>query len=242
MDEQANVQNPAPTNPPSGNQTQIASAIILAGVIIAGAIFLRGGSAPKDLSTLSPKFNQCLDSGKYRDAITDSKNKGSEAGVSGTPKGFMVSGGTVLGTIDGAEDTNVIKGRIDAILAGGGTPKTTKLEPVSDTDFILGDPNAKVTIILYEDFQCPFCGRFFADTESTIRNTYVKDGTVRLVYRDFPFLGSESFKAAEAARCAAEQGKFWEYHDYLYSHQMGENQGAFADTKLKTFAGTLKLK
>jgi protein-disulfide isomerase len=242
MDEQLNVQNP--TTPPSGNQTQISSAIILAGVIIAGAIFLRGGSPsmPKDLSTSAPKFNQCLDSGKYSNAITDSKNKGSEAGVSGTPKGYILMAGKVLGAIDGARGSDEVKDQIDTILAGGGTLQTPKLEPVGDTDFVLGDPNAKMTIILYEDFQCPFCGRFFSDAEKTIRNTYVKDGSVKLVYRDFPFLGSESYKAAEAARCAAEQGKFWEYHDYLYSHQMGENQGAFSDTNLKSFAGTLKLK
>jgi protein-disulfide isomerase len=60
-------------------------------------------------------------------------------------------------------------------------------------------------------------------------NDYVKTGKMLFVYRDFPFLGTESFKSAEAARCAGDQGKFWEYHDYLYSHQNGENEGAFSD-------------
>ena len=58
---------------------------------------------------------------------------------------------------------------------------------------------------------------------------------------DFAFLGQESFWAANAARCAGEQGKFWEYHDYLYNSQRGENQGAFSKNNLKSFAGALNL-
>src|SRR3989344_1080322 len=63
--------------------------------------------------------------------------------------------------------------------------------------------------------------------------------SLKIRWRDFAFLGEESFKAAEAARCAGEQGKFWEYHDYLFNHQNGENDGAFADKNLKSFAKTL---
>ncbi|MDO8659873.1 MAG: thioredoxin domain-containing protein, partial [Candidatus Parcubacteria bacterium] len=61
------------------------------------------------------------------------------------------------------------------------------------------------------------------------------------VYRDYAFLGPESVKSAEAARCAGDQEKFWEYHDYLYSHQNGENKGAFADANLKSFAKKIGL-
>ncbi len=115
------------------------------------------------------------------------------------------------------------------------------LSPVSTNDKTLGDSGAKVTMIAYEDFQCPFCGRFVQDAEQTVRDNYVNTGKVRLVYRDFAFLGPESTQSAEAARCAADQGKFWEYHDYLFSHQNGENQGSFADVHLKAFAKTLGL-
>src|SRR3989344_4272297 len=68
-----------------------------------------------------------------------------------------------------------------------------------------------------------------------------KYGRVKFVYRDFPFLGPESIRSAEAGWCAEEQGKFWEYHDYLYGHQKGENKGAFSDTFLKSFAKNLGL-
>jgi protein-disulfide isomerase len=143
----------------------------------------------------------------------------------------------------------LLKGNIPA---GGGYPVPTpgtgtvaptaiNLAPITDKDHVLGNEDAKVTIVMYEDFQCPFCGRFFKDSETPIRDTYVNSGQVRLVYRDFAFLGPESTGAAEAARCAGEQGKFWEYHDYLFTHQNGENLGNFADPYLESFSQTLGL-
>src|SRR3989344_5143138 len=108
-------------------------------------------------------------------------------------------------------------------------------------DFVLGSPAAKVAIIEYGDFQCPFCGRFFQTTEKEIIEKYVKTGKAAFLWRDFAFLGEESFRAAEAARCAGEQRKFWEYHDYLFNGQRGENEGAFSDQNLKRFAKELKL-
>lgn len=105
----------------------------------------------------------------------------------------------------------------------------------------LGNPDAPVTIVEFGDFQCPFCGRFFQTTEKQIIEQYVKTGKARFVYRDFAFLGPESEWAANAAECANEQGKFWQYHDYLYGHQQGENAGAFSKDNLKSFARALGL-
>jgi protein-disulfide isomerase len=123
--------------------------------------------------------------------------------------------------------------------------------PVTAADKVIGPDSAEVTLIVYEDYQCPFCGKFFQEAERPIRDTYVKDGQVRLVYRDFAFLGQfvqpyvakndESINAAQAAHCAGDQGKFWEYHDYLYTHQNGENQGNFSVPKLESFASELGL-
>jgi len=127
---------------------------------------------------------------------------------------------------------------------GNGNEKTATLAAlpqVSSGDFILGDQNALVTIITYSDFQCPFCAKFFKETELTLREKYIKTGKVKFIYRDFAFLGPESVWAAEAARCAGEQGKFWQYHDYLYGNQRGENQGAFSKDNLKSFAAALGL-
>ncbi len=141
-----------------------------------------------------------------------------------------------------------------------GTGVTTSAPaPVGKEDRTLGNPNAKVTLIMYEDFQCPFCEVIsgLQPNSSLLQSlkqrdsswtpfmpevmNYVKNGTVQFVYRDWAFLGPESVRAAEAARCAGDQGKFWEYHDYLYAHQNGENQGTFSDPNLKSFAKNLGL-
>ncbi len=119
-----------------------------------------------------------------------------------------------------------------------GAPKAIKPVP---SDYALGSPDAKVAVIEYGDFQCPFCGRFFKTVEAPLRENYIKSGKVLFIWRDFAFLGEESFRSAEAARCAGEQGKFWEYHDYLFNNQKGENEGAFSDANLKSFASILGL-
>lgn len=69
----------------------------------------------------------------------------------------------------------------------------------------------------------------------------MESGQVRLGYWHFAFLGPESFRAAEASECAADQGAFWEYHDLLFANQNGENRGAFNDENLKALAAELDL-
>jgi protein-disulfide isomerase len=106
---------------------------------------------------------------------------------------------------------------------------------------ILGKDNAKVTVIEFADFQCPFCEKWFTESASNLIKEYVNTGKVKFAYRHFAFLGEESNWAAEASNCANDQGKFWEYHDYLFKNQQGENQGAFTKAKLKGFAANLSL-
>ena len=130
------------------------------------------------------------------------------------------------------------KGAIPIGQGGKGGVAAGKIE---DDDPMLGNPNASVTIVEFGDFQCPYCGRFFKTTEHEVIEKYVKTGKAKFVYRDFAFLGPESEWAAEAAECANAQGKFWEYHDYLFTHQSGENQGAFSKDNLKRFAQELRL-
>ena len=100
----------------------------------------------------------------------------------------------------------------------------------ADNDPVKGNENAPVTIIEFSEFQCPFAGRFARDTLPSIMTNYIDTGKVKFVYRDF-VVHSSSQKAQEAAACADEQGKFWEYHDILY-----ENQGALDDESLKGYA------
>ena len=89
----------------------------------------------------------------------------------------------------------------------------------------LGDPNAPITLIEFGDYQCFFCNKYFHETEHNILSNYVETGKVRLIFKDFTIIGPDSIIAANAAHCADEQGKFWEYHDILYNNWAGENNG-----------------
>ena len=84
-----------------------------------------------------------------------------------------------------------------------------------------GDADAPVVMIEYGDFRCTFCGKFAREVEPKLESKYVESGTLRMEWRDFPYLGQESVNAALAARAAQEQGRFWEYHDLLYENQSG---------------------
>lgn len=106
---------------------------------------------------------------------------------------------------------------------------------------VLGQANAKVTMVDFGDFQCPFCQRFFNDSFGSLKSKYVDTGKVKIVFRHFPLpFHSNAQKAAEAAECASRQGKFWEYHDLLYKNGSGDGTGlAIAD--LKKYADGLGL-
>lgn len=115
----------------------------------------------------------------------------------------------------------------------------------------LGPADAPVTIEVWSDFQCPACGFFALKVEPDLIDEYVATGDVHLVYRDLAFLDTpagsqpkrdgESHQAAAAARCAGNEGKFWEYHDYLFENQNGENDGAFRREVLNQIAATIGL-
>ncbi len=106
---------------------------------------------------------------------------------------------------------------------------------------VLGEAAAPVAIHEYADFQCSSCGAFARSIEPKIRAAYIETGKTRLVWHDFAWIGAESRDAANAARCAGDQGKFWEYHDHLYANQSGENSGAFSKDRLKAFGAGLGL-
>ena len=113
----------------------------------------------------------------------------------------------------------------------------------------MGDAAAPVTLEVYSDFQCPACRTFAESTEPLLRETYVVKGTLRIVYKDAAFQGArgsdpnydESVEAAAAARCAGQQGEFWEYHDWLFANWDGENQGAFRAERLQAIADEIGL-
>ncbi len=96
----------------------------------------------------------------------------------------------------------------------------------------MGDANAKVVLIEFSDYQCPYCMDYFSRTYRQVLADYVKTGKVRYVVRDLPGenIHPYALKAAEGARCAAEQGKFWEMHDLLFTNQKNLPTTAIADS------------
>jgi protein-disulfide isomerase len=104
----------------------------------------------------------------------------------------------------------------------------------------LGDSNAKVKIIAFEDFRCPFCDQFTKETFPQMKKDYIDTGKATFSYRHYQFLGPASVIAGNAAECANEQGKFWELHDYLYANQPQESDTSMYTTeKLTEIAGNL---
>lgn len=102
---------------------------------------------------------------------------------------------------------------------------------------VRGAEKAPVTLIEFSDYQCPFSAQFFSQTLPQIEKNYIKTGKVKMVFRDFPLAFHQNAqKAAEAAECAGEQGKYWEYHDTIF-----ENQKVLDIASLKKYAKNLGL-
>jgi protein-disulfide isomerase len=121
------------------------------------------------------------------------------------------------------------------------TPPPPAARRIPGDPLAMGSPTAPVVIVEWADFQCPFCAAFARDTEPALVDQYVKTGKARFEWRDFAFLGPESTSAAVAARAAGRQGKFWAYHDALYTQQHSENSGALTSDYLLGLARQLGL-
>ena len=89
----------------------------------------------------------------------------------------------------------------------------------------LGKSSAPVTIYLYEDFQCPYCGQFSREMFPQLVEDYVRGGKAKLISEPLTFLGPDSVEAARAALAAGEQGRYWPYYSLLFENQEEENSG-----------------
>jgi len=107
---------------------------------------------------------------------------------------------------------------------------------------ILGNPDAKVTIVEFGDYQCHQCYNWFHNTKPAIYDEYIATGKVNLIFVDMAFLGRDSPIAAQASYCAEDQGAYWEYHDMLYQSQESQIDNGWANNeRLKAFAFALGL-
>lgn len=113
-----------------------------------------------------------------------------------------------------------------------------------DDDPQLGDAAARVTIIEFGDFQCPFCRQFWRETLPRLRKEYIDTSRVRFVYRDFPQESHpEAVPLAMAAHCAGDQGRYWEFHDRIFREQdrRGRDVVRVRTQDIKRWAVDLKL-
>ena len=120
------------------------------------------------------------------------------------------------------KDVEEIKAILQRVTRGGGDevrPENVVLD-LKDGER-KGDAGARLVLVEFTDYQCPFCARHVRDTVPTIETEYVRTGKLQYIVRDFPLesIHPQAFKAAEAAHCAAEQGKFWEMHYRLFANQ-----------------------
>ena len=169
-----------------------------------------------DLKLDTTKFESCLKDEKYKEQVNSDYTTAVQIGSTGTPT-FVVNGQLVP---IGAAPYESFKDILDLELKNS-TDRNKALRFVTANDPTLGKKDAPIVMLEFSDFQCPFCGKFWRETLPQIKKDYVETGKVLFVYKDFPLrqIHPHAQQAAEAALCANEQGKFWEYHDTLFSKQ-----------------------
>lgn len=126
------------------------------------------------------------------------------------------------------------------------TPSATSTQtvPLSAAQFVLGDSNAEISILAYYDFECVYCASFIANTLPLLKEEYIDTGKAKIIFKNFPLSTHKTATVAHnAAMCAADQKKFWQYHNELFTKQSewsGKNE---QDSQLlmKTYAAKLAL-
>lgn len=128
---------------------------------------------------------------------------------------------------------------------GSGAPKDGGAISVSaDDDAFMGPKNAKVVLIEFSDFQCPFCRRFWKETLPNIKKDFIDTGKIKFVYRDFPLnFHPAALPSAQGSECARDQGKYWEFHDKIFQEQdlKGEGTITFTAIDIKRWASEIGL-
>lgn len=106
---------------------------------------------------------------------------------------------------------------------------------------IMGNPTAPLTMLIFSDFQCHFCKLFAQTIKPTLVEKYVKTSQLKIIHLDFPFLSQESGWAAQAAQCANDQNKYWNYTDELHKIQAGHDPTVFSRKNLVDIARELSM-
>lgn len=172
----------------------------------------------KDLGVDANKFNKCLDDGTMANTVSAQSKEGTGLGVSGTPS-FLINGLLVVGSLPQTDFEQIIDAELKngsgvAVVEDVTGEKVTRQKTSGGTGYIKGSKDAKIKMIEYTDFECPYCNMAFPTIEALLAKYGDK---ISLEYRSFPLnFHPNAQKAAEAALCAGEQGKFWEMHDKMF--------------------------
>lgn len=185
----------------------------------------------KELGLNTGKFNKCLDSGEKKTLVENDTKYGASLGVQGTP-GFFINGQFLAGAFPFQFFKEIIDKQLDGTFSSDcasystelqvycSDPKNLNFNPEPKTvDTTKGTPtgakNGKVTIVEFSDFECPYCIRAFPTVEQVL-SEYKND--VKLYFKQYPLvqIHPNAEKAAEASLCAADQGKFWEWHNKIF--------------------------
>lgn len=195
----------------------------------------------KEIGANQEQYQACVDKGEKKAIVEQRVAEAMKLGFSGTPSFQFVRESTAeVFPLVGAQPYDQFSGMIDTLVAGG-TPKTAQEEPGSNEipfwatadglkpdpdrpdqdmagDFYRGNPDAKVVVIEFSDFQCPFCRKHTLETQPVLDEKFVNNGKIFWVFKNFPLtIHPQAPAAAAAAECAAEQGKFWPMHDQLFN-------------------------
>jgi protein-disulfide isomerase len=192
----------------------------------------------------SDLYEECVTSGAARAQIERSVAEAQNLGFSGTPSFRFVNPALPDAyNLIGAQPYEQFANYIEAIAAGSPPAANQQAQQEGDGDIpvwatseglkanpdqpgrtvtgdeYMGDLEASVVVIEFSDFQCPYCSKHVAETEPTLRKTFIEDGRVLWVFKHFPLtnIHPQAFAASVAAECAGDQGKFWEMHDKLFS-------------------------
>ena len=199
----------------------------------------------KEIGLGQDSFTDCLASGVHEAAINSNLAEAGSLGISGTPfflvDGYPLNGARPFEQFEYAV-TLAEQGRLSEAYAPPEPEPTGPRDVPIGEAYSIGEENAPITIVEYTDYQCPFCGRHFAQTFPQIVERFVDTGVVRYVFKDFPIatIHPQAVKAAEAARCAGDQGQYLEMHDILFERQSGWGGGDPSD-KFISYAGELGL-
>lgn len=173
-------------------------------------------------------FESCVAANRYAAEVQADLAVGQSLGVSGTPTFFM-NGQSLVGAQPLAAFNSAIETVKEGGQIAGNEPQQPQAPAAAPTPAAftgeyagaMGDPDAPVTIVEFTDYQCPYCSRHSLETMPQIVSEFVDTGRVYYILKDLPLdqLHPDARSAAEAARCAGEQGAYWAMHDEIFAQQ-----------------------